>query len=60
MKRWFGFWFRLLCGIACLILLGMIFYHGDGDAWLAWLFFTVLGVAWLTGAYLRYPRSRKK
>jgi len=54
-----GFWFRLICGVCCLSLVGMMFYHGNTDKYFIWGFLTLLGVAWLLGAYWRYPKRRK-
>ena len=58
MNRWFGFWFRLLFGISCFTLVGLFFYHGDGDAIFLWGFFALFGIFWLLGAYL-VLRKRK-
>jgi len=60
MKKWFGFWFRLIFGGCCLSLVGMMFYHGNTDKIFILGFLGLLGVGWLLGAYWRYPRSRKK
>ena len=59
MNKWFGFWFRLICGILCFTLVGMFFYHGDGDSIFAWGFFALFGTFWLLGAYLVFLKRKK-
>jgi hypothetical protein len=55
----FGSWFRLICGVCCLLLVGMMFYHGNTDKIFILGFLGLLGVGWLLGAYWRYPKRRK-
>jgi len=59
MNEWFGFWFRLISGVLCFILVGLFFYHGDGDAIFIWGFFALFGTFWLLGACLVFVKRRK-
>ena len=59
-NKWFGFWFRLLCGVSTLSLVGMMFYHGNTESVFIWSFFLLFGIAWLVGAYLKFPSSKRK